>query len=116
MNRLIKAGTIKVVPDGSPSRKLNKLVPQGYEEPAATAAAKPTANDMAMMALEQAILGLGADGKVTVEQWRTAAYAAGISKAEDAEARRQAFHRARKALAKEGRIGTDGDYVWPVGA
>jgi RecA-family ATPase len=125
MERLLARDAVRVVPYGPPSRNLTKIVPQGYVEPEPEAPpAEPTTADVAMMALEQAIVAHGVDHNghraVTVEQWRVAAYAAGISDSDDAAARRQAFRRARKALVKNDRISfsgdgdDDGDYVWPA--
>jgi hypothetical protein len=62
MERLLAKDTIKVVPYGPPSRNLTKIVPQGYVEPEPEAPpAEPTTADVAMMALEQAIVAHGVD-------------------------------------------------------
>ena len=114
MERLFQFNAIRVVADGPASRGKSKIVPAAWQEPEEEK--KATAADIALMALEQAIVAHGAerDGHVTVDQWRDAAYNAGITESADTEARKKAFQRARRVLVEGGRIGIDGDYVWQV--
>jgi hypothetical protein len=51
---------------------------------------------------------------VTVEQWRTYAYQAGISDSAEARARQVAFKRAHETLVGEKHVGAWGDYRWLV--
>lgn len=111
MNRLLKVGAIKVVPHGKPSSNTTKIVPAGWVEPKEPE--KVTPADKALMALEQAIVAHGVDRDghvyVTIDQWRTAAYAAGITESNNPATQRQAFNRAQKVLKDDGSIGIDGD-------
>jgi RecA-family ATPase len=101
MERLLSRGAVKIVPDG---RAKTKIVPAGFEEPKEPE--QPTAAHVALTALEQVIVAHGVDGKVTVEQWRAAAYAAGISNG-GKRSRERAFKKASEVVIEDGMVIVD---------
>ena len=103
--------------DGDP---LNSAVLSKCDTPniAAHAERLPVAQRIALDALRRALVdhGIESAGVVSVaeDQWRQAAYVAGISSSEQAQARRKAFQRARNELVADKRVVVrDGRYWIP---
>jgi KaiC/GvpD/RAD55 family RecA-like ATPase len=96
---------------------------------ASTGEAKGTTRlpDAARIALDALTLAVTEEGQpspggqvpngvrvVTIERWREYAYRRGVSPSEEADAKRQAFHRVRQKLQTSRLIGIWGDWVWMI--
>ncbi len=82
----------------------------------------PAAQRIAVDALKSTLIrdGVDADGVVTVaeDQWRQAAYSAGISSSDKVDSSKKAFNRARQDLVANGKVSTQDGRYWipcPIG-
>jgi len=69
------------------------------------------AGRVALEALDALIAASGPSDGVTLDAWRDAAIAAGVSRATNYDARRSGFHKARHQLEALGLVEVEGQFV-----
>lgn len=102
--------------DGDPLNSAVLVKAEHVPQCSANAERLPASQRVALDALKTALIEHGVEEKgvvsVTEEQWRQAAYSAGISGGDTDRAKRQAFQRARLDLAAKKRISIVDGRVW----